>query len=382
MKNIFLVLLALPGWIAAQSDSTIRYIEIVATEIPFITKCEGGATSTSCFGNHGSEKGIQTEPHWCHDHSHCIHQHRHRVSEEEQAAACAKQCQHHGNYKLQAAKEAARLLDRPQIWPEDPEYPGWKATLQMPFPFSAYGRTVNHLSHWSDTYLGLQDEQDDDIMDIITLDIRKDYHKMYHKNPNYKYSQLSFQTDGQPGDRIFKVQLIGIRSYFSDSLIIQTWLHEATHEISMHYIKMPVNKKDEHAEISLWAACADGEHELYIAGLHNQPMVRCASQYMCGLPDNGTVYTLKPVHLVLPERTKAPIQMPTFQVKMAPLSGLHQLVGLVGSDELQLFDAQGRLVKRIKVEEARQGFLLNEFASGAYLLHDPLYGQSVRLVKP
>ena len=111
-------------------------------------------------------------------------------------------------------------------------------------------------------------------------------------------------------------------------------------------------------------------------------MVRCTSQYMCGMPENGTVYTFKPVHLVLPERQMAPVQVPAFQVKQSPQSGLHQLVGLVGTDELLMYDSQGRLVKRIQVAQARQGFVLDDLAAGAYLLHDPLYGQSVRLTKP
>lgn len=382
MKNLILVLLALPGWVAAQTDSSIRYIDLVATEIPLNTKCEGNMAISSCCSNHAEEKGMQVEPHWCHDHSHCMHRHRHRITAEDQAAACAEQCQHHSNYKLSVAKETIRLLDSPQIWPDNLKYPGWKATLSMPFPFSAYGRNVHHLSYYSDNYFGLEDEDENEIVDISALDMRTTNEKMSHNNPIYKHSLITYQTDGQTGDRILKVQFLGIRRYFSDTLIIQTWLHEATSEISLHYLKMPVNKKDEHAEVSLWASCPDGRHEMYITGLSNNPQVQCASQYMCGLPDNGTVYTLKPVHLVLPERKQLTMQHQAFEVKVTPQTGLHQLVGLVGSDELQLFDAQGRLVKRIKVEQARQGFLLDDCAAGAYLLHDPLYGQSVRLIKP
>lgn len=380
MKNLLLVLLALPGWVAAQTDSAIRYIEIVDTAVPLLLKEE---TSTSvCHVRHLDEKGIQTEPHWCHDHSHCIHQHRHRVSEEDHAAACAEQCQYHGNYKLQVFKEAARLLDRPQIWPEDHRYSGWKATLRMPFPFMVYGRNVHSLGYWSDIYFDLEDEAEDNIMSINVLDMRSALEKLFDSAPSFKYSEITYQTDGQPGDRILKVQLLGVRRYFSDTLITQTWLHEATNEVSVHYVKMPFNKRDEHVEISVWAACGHGEHEIFIAGLANAPMVRCSSQYMCGMPENGTVYTFKPVHLVLPERQTASVQVPAFQVMQSPQSGLHQLVGLVGTDELLMYDGQGRLVKRIQVAQARQGFALDDLAAGAYLLHDPLYGQSVRLTKP
>lgn len=375
MKNIFLVLLALPGWVAAQTDSTIRYIEIVDTAIPLIMPCE--TASSSCFVRNLDDKGIQTEPNWCSDHSHCIHQHRHRVSEEEQAAACAKQCQHHGSFKLEIAKETVRLLDRPLVWPNDPEFEHWKQTIPMPFPFSVFGREVKILDIWEDN-LTLLDGRENYLMDVYALDL--DVEALY--GYMYEEADITYQIDGHPGDRIMKIQVVGLRRFYGDSIVIQLWLHETNQAVSIHYLKMPVNKKDEHAEISLWAECPDGDHEMFIAGLASNPMVRCASQYMCGLPDNGTVYTLKPVHMVLPERKQAQLQLPAFQVKVTPQTGIHHLVGLVGSDELQLFDAQGRMVKRIKVEQARQGFLLDEFASGAYLLHDPLYGQSVRLVKP
>lgn len=382
MKNLILVLLALPGWVAAQTDSSIRYIDLVATEIPLNTKCEGNMAISSCCSNHAEEKGMQVEPHWCHDHSHCMHRHRHRITAEDQAAACAEQCQHHSNYKLSVAKETVRLLDRPQIWPEDPEFPGWKATLQLPFAIDVYGKKVQYLSHYSDNYLSFHDVQDDNVMDLNALDLRSEFDKYFDKSPTFESTQLTYQTSRQEGERILKIQFFGIRTYYADTLIIQTWIHEATNEISLHYLKMPKNKAYDHPEISLWSKCSSGEHQLYVAGLSSNPQVQCASQYMCGLPDNGTVYTLKPVHLVLPERKQLTMQHQAFEVKVTPQTGLHQLVGLVGSDELQLFDAQGRLVKRIKVEQARQGFLLDDCAAGAYLLHDPLYGQSVRLIKP
>lgn len=377
MKNLILVLLALPGWVAAQTDSSKRYIEVVSTEMQLISKCESGSAISSCCAHHSSDKGIQVAPNWCHDHSHCIHQHRHRISEEEQAEACATQCQHHGTYQLEVTKATAKLLDRPLVWPEDPANETWTQTIPMPFPFAVYGREVKMLDIWEDN-LTLLDEGERYVMDLYALELDVPNHYGY----NYDEADITYQIDGHPGERIMKIQFVGTRRFYGDSIILQLWLHEVNQAVSFHYLKMPVNKKDEHAAISFWAECPNGSHELFIAGLASNPMVRCASQYMCGLPDNGTVYTLKPVHLVLPERKQIAMQHQPFQVKVTPQTGLHQLVGLVGSDELQLFDAQGRLVKRINVAQARQGFLLNEFASGAYLLHDPLYGQSVRLVKP
>jgi hypothetical protein len=248
----------------------------------------------------------------------------------------------------------------------------------MPFPLFVYGRQVKSLDILDDNYLSLLDEQEKYLMDILALDL--DVVDVY----GYAYEEvsISYQTDGHPGERILKIQISGLRRFYQDSIVIQIWLHETNQAVSIHYLKMPVNKRDEHAEISLWADCPNGRHEMYIAGLSTNPIVRCASQYMCGLPDNGTVYTIKPVHLVLPERKQVVMQHQTFQVKVTPQTGVHQLLGLVGSDELQLFDAQGRLVKRIKVEQARQGFLLDDLVAGTYLIHDPLHGQSVRLLKP
>lgn len=377
MKNLILVLLALPGWVAAQTDSSMRYIEVVATEMQLTSKCESGTAISSCCAHHSSDKGMQVAPNWCHDHSHCIHQHRHRVSEEAHAASCAEQCQHHGTYQLEVTKETVKLLDRPVVWPNNPKDEAWKQTIPMPFPFTVYGREVKMLDIWEEN-LTLLDGRENYLMDLYALDIVVPNHYGY----DYEATDITYQIDGHLGDRIMKIQLVGLRRFYGDSIILQLWLHEMNQAVSFHFLKMPANKKDEHAEISLSAKCPDGYHELFIAGLASNPMVRCASQYMCGLPDNGTVYTLKPVHLVLPERKQIAMQHQPFQVKVTPQTGLHQLVGLVGSDELQLFDAQGRLVKRIKVAQARQGFLLDEFAAGAYLLHDPLHGQSVRLVKP
>jgi len=373
---MILVLLALPGWVAAQNDSNIRYIEIVDTAIQLVTKCEGPSPESGCC-----PAGIIQEngPDWCHDHSHCIHRHTHRNKAEDHARTCAGQCQQHAIYSLKYHKEAARLLDRPIKWSEDAEdYYGWYQIIRMPFPFSVYGHDVHLLEFWENNYLSLMDAQEEELMEIAALNMENFYHRPFRTNQ----SQLSYQLDGVQGDRILKIQFTGLHSVIKEVMVYQVWLHEATNEISLHYVQMPVNKKDEHVEISLTSYCQAGIHELFIAGLSNNPMVQCASQYMCGLPDNGTVYTLKPVHLVLPERKQAITQAAAFNVKVEPQSGLHQLVGLVGTDELQLFDSQGRLVKRIQVEQARQGFLLDEFASGAYLLHDPLYGRSVRLVKP
>ena len=383
MKNLILVLLALPGWVAAQTDSSMRYMEVVATEMQLTSKCESGTAMSSCCAHHGTDKGIQVEPNWCRDHSHCIHQHRHRVSEAEQAAACAEQCQHHSNYKLHTSKEAPRLLDRPNEWPRDATYPRWLNELAMPFYMTVFGQEIRHVEYHRANSINLLGLEYELVMEITGQELYDDFTAHGCSNASiYKFIHLTYQIDGLPGERVLKIQSIGVRKYFDDSLVTQIWLHEATHEISLHYVKMPVNKKDEHAEISFWANCPDGRHEMFVAGQSNNPMVRCARQYMCGLPDNGTVYTFKPVHLVLPERKHAAMQQQTFQLKVTPQTGLHQLVGLVGSDELQLFDAQGRLVKRLPVEHARQGFMLDGLAAGAYVLHDPLYRQSVRLLKP
>lgn len=375
MKNFILVLLALPGWVAAQTDSNICLTEIVDTSIQLATKCQGPTLESGCC-----PAGIIYEngPDWCHDHSHCIHRHNHRNKEADHAKACAGQCQQHANYRLQHHKEAARLLDRPIKWAEDADYYGWYQIIRMPFPFSVYGQEVHLLEFWENNYLSLMDAHEHELMEVAALNTEEFYHRSFR---TYQ-SQLSYQMDGIQGDRILKIQFQGLHSKIKEVLIYQVWLHEATNEISLHYIQMPVDKKDEHFELSLSSNCQTGMHELYVAGLSNNPMVQCASQYMCGLPENGTVYSLKPVHLVLPERKLAVSQTPSFSVKVEQQSGLHQLVGLVGTDELQLFDSQGRLVKRILVEQARQGFLLDDCAAGVYLLHDPLFGQSTRILNP
>lgn len=376
MKTMILVLLALPGWVAAQTDSNIRYIEIVDTAIPLFINDE--THTSSCFERRLDAEGMQNAPIWCHDHSHCIHRHTHRNKQEDHAQACANQCQQHANYRLKHHMEAARLLDRPIKWAEDADYYGWYQIIRMPFPFSVYGQDMHLLEFWDNTQLSLMDANEYDLVDVTAFDM-DDFYPYYS---GFEHTQITYQIDGPVGNQIMKIQFEGMHQYLGEVIIYQIWLHETNHEISLHYVQMPTHKQDEHAEIKFTALCENDRHQFYIAGLSNNPVVQCASQYMCGLPENGTVYTLKPVHLVLPERKQTATQAPSFSVKVEPQSGLHQLVGLVGTDELQLFDSQGRLVKRIQVEQARQGFLLDDCAAGVYLLHDPLFGQSTRLINP
>ncbi|MBA4303000.1 MAG: hypothetical protein C0424_02115 [Sphingobacteriaceae bacterium] len=380
MKNLILVLLALPGWVAAQTDSSIRYIKIVDTAIPLILKEE---TSTSvCHLRHIDEKGIQTEPHWCHDHSHCIHQHRHRVSEAEQAAACAKQCQHHANYKLKTSKEGSQPLQRAQKWPMDIEYPEWTATLPMPFPFYVYGQQIGYIETYDNLRLSLLNAKESEIMDISMLNFEGLVTGCLYDYDPFKFEAISYELDGQTGERIMKIQFLAVRKYYSDTLIVQSWLHELDSKVSLHYVKMPVNRRDEHPEISIWASCEQGMHQQYFAGLASHPTTYCASQLMCGIPENGTVLSLSPVHLVLPERKHAVTNLPGMELRTDAQTGMHHLAGLVGSDTLHVFDSQGKLVRKLSLEQARAGFHMQQLAAGMYILTDPLFGNSVRILKP
>jgi hypothetical protein len=382
MKNLILVLLALPGWVAAQTDSSKRYIEVVATEMQLISKCESGSAISSCCAHHSSDKGMQVEPNWCHDHSHCIHQHRHRISEEEQAAACATQCQHHANYKLKTSKEAAKPLQKAQKWPMDAQYPEWPATLPMPFPFSVYGQAVGYVEPYNHLQLSLLHINKTEIMDIGMLHFGGMVNSCLYEYDPFAFEAISYELDGQTGEQIMKIQFLAVRKYYSDTLIVQSWLHELDSKVSLHYVKMPVNRRDEHVEISLWASCEAGIHKQFIAGLASQPTTYCASQLMCAIPENGTVLSLNPVHLVLPERKQAVTHLPPMTLRTDAQTGLHHLAGLVGSDTLHLIDSQGKLIQALSLEQARAGFHLQQLAAGMYILTDPLFGNSVRILKP
>lgn len=382
MKNLILVLLALPGWVAAQTDSSKRYIEVVATEMQLISKCESGSAISSCCAHHSSDKGMQVEPNWCHDHSHCIHQHRHRISEEEQAAACATQCQHHANYKLKTSKEAAKPLQKAQKWPMDAQYPEWPATLPMPFPFYVYGQQVGYLEVYDYLMLNLLNSKQWEVLEIAMLHLKGEPLGCLSNYAPFKSVSISHELAGPFGDQIMKIQFLAVRKYYSDTLIVQSWLHELDSKVSLHYVKMPVNRRDEHVEISLWASCEAGTHKQFIAGLASQPTAYCASQLMCGIPENGTILSLSPVHLVLPERKQAVTHLPPMTLRTDAQTGLHHLAGLVGSDTLHLFDSQGKLIQALSLEQARAGFHLQQLAAGMYILTDPLFGNSVRILKP
>lgn len=199
-------------------------------------------------------------------------------------------------------------------------------------------------------------------------------------------SPITYATQGEPGNRIFKMQWEGVGFYdeYSDNgtannkMNFQLWLYESDGAIEYRF--GPNSVKELQYVTSTWNNCGlinDATSDenfngaLFLSGMANAPSTvevndidDFFSAQLMSVPENGRVYRFEPGVLSTPSiQTEAQFKVyPTVTNDLVRIDGLSPETA-----EISILDLSGKLIDRSMVN-SNQPISLGHLSEGLYLI--------------
>lgn len=268
------------------------------------------------------------------------------------------------------------------------------ASIPMPFPFTVQGQQVDSfvLDGLGGSLLGYQNNNP--IYGVVAPFEVDLIDRGYDSTTSL--SSISYRVDGNPGNRILKIEWKEVGSYGEYANIggilamyisFQAWIYEGTNVIEYRYGANTINDPAVFYEGDLGAvigtALTDGNASLVanlISGQVTSPVFALTLAPINGTPSNGTLYRLVPIG----SSSSVADNTLTQWIKAWP-NPVTDVLNLELKNEQQanisLYNMKGQKVKQQLLTESRSSLDLSDLPAGAYLLRMEGHTGSMRIIK-